>query len=359
MKIQIAGGGPAGLYFGYLMSKKGFDVKIFEEHKKIGLPVSCSGLVTCEINNFGINLSDCVVNKFKSVTLNSKKNTTSFKNNELLLDRHLFDNEIKKMAESQGAKIEYQSKIMQVNNKKIFVSNKGKVNSKNYEILIGADGPLSNVAKSCNLWNNRKFYFGLQGLRIGNFEKDKYDVFFNSQFIHDFFYWSIPESNKISRIGLASKSNAKQKYDVLIKKYRLKNTIAGLIPIYSPFCKCTNEKENTYLVGDAACLLKNTTGGGIISGLESSKILAKSICNGKNYDKLLFRLHTKLIVHNIIRKSFDKFSDSNYDKMLDLLNQKRIKKIIENMNREKPFFSILAILFKEPKFAKFLTKLRI
>ena len=43
-------------------------------------------------------------------------------------------------------------------------------------------------------------------------------------------------------------------------------------------------------LGDAAGFVKDTTGGGIITGMLSSKALAESISSGKNYEKCLKNL---------------------------------------------------------------------
>ncbi|MEM4264021.1 MAG: NAD(P)-binding protein, partial [Candidatus Woesearchaeota archaeon] len=42
--ISIIGAGPVGSFAAYLLAKAGFEVSIFEEHEKIGLPVQCTGL---------------------------------------------------------------------------------------------------------------------------------------------------------------------------------------------------------------------------------------------------------------------------------------------------------------------------
>ena len=72
MNITIVGGGPIGLYTGFLLSKQGFNVNLFEEHKVIGKPIACSGLLTQDIKKYRVNLNDCIVNKFNSVSIHSK-----------------------------------------------------------------------------------------------------------------------------------------------------------------------------------------------------------------------------------------------------------------------------------------------
>ena len=44
--ISIIGGGPIGAYTAYLLAKAGEQVRIFEEHNKIGKPVQCAGIVS-------------------------------------------------------------------------------------------------------------------------------------------------------------------------------------------------------------------------------------------------------------------------------------------------------------------------
>ena len=51
-KVLIIGAGPIGCYCGYLLAKKGFDVEIYEEHKEIGKPIGCTGIVTKKIKKY-------------------------------------------------------------------------------------------------------------------------------------------------------------------------------------------------------------------------------------------------------------------------------------------------------------------
>ena len=44
--VLIVGGGPAGAAVAKGLSKNGFSVIIVEEHREIGRPVQCSGLVS-------------------------------------------------------------------------------------------------------------------------------------------------------------------------------------------------------------------------------------------------------------------------------------------------------------------------
>ncbi len=49
--ISIIGAGPSGNYLAYLLSKKGEEVNVYEEHKDIGQPVQCTGIISHELKN--------------------------------------------------------------------------------------------------------------------------------------------------------------------------------------------------------------------------------------------------------------------------------------------------------------------
>jgi flavin-dependent dehydrogenase len=44
--IAVAGGGPVGCFVAEQLASKGRHVAVFEEHRTIGEPVHCAGLVT-------------------------------------------------------------------------------------------------------------------------------------------------------------------------------------------------------------------------------------------------------------------------------------------------------------------------
>ena len=47
--ISIIGAGPSGNYLAYLLAKKNEDVHIYEDHKEIGVPIQCTGIITPEL----------------------------------------------------------------------------------------------------------------------------------------------------------------------------------------------------------------------------------------------------------------------------------------------------------------------
>jgi len=60
--IAIIGAGPAGNYAAELLAKKGFDVHVFEEDKKIGEPWQCTGIVTDSVSEI-VKINEGVIVK--------------------------------------------------------------------------------------------------------------------------------------------------------------------------------------------------------------------------------------------------------------------------------------------------------
>ena len=107
-------------------------------------------------------------------------------------------------------------------------------------------------------------------------------------------------------------------------------------------------------MGDAALQVKATTGGGIIQGIMAAKALADAIEKNKSYESEWKKVLGKdLWLHLFIRRMMNKFSDQDYDYMLSLVKQQRVKNILESFDRDYPTRFLLKLGITEPRFASF------
>jgi len=357
--IVIIGAGPVGCFLGGLLAKKGKKVSIYEEHDCIGKPVQCTGIVTKDIKKIIKLKKEFIINKVDKVKVYSKNSKVEISTNDIVLDRVKFDRYLAGKAKEYGAEIYLNHKFLGIKgNKVVFADKDNKIKKVNAEYIIGADGALSEVSKANAMFDKRKFYLGIQARVKGNYEKGKYEIYLGS-ICDDFFAWILPESKEIARVGIASRRNAKKKFKnfLKIKEIWEKDIIehqAGLIPVYDK--KNMVKRKNVFLVGDAAGQVKATTGGGIVPGLKGAKILADCLVNGKDYRKKLRKLNRELGLHLKIRKILNKFSDKDYDGLIKIIDDKKVKKALNRYSRDNPIKLILEILLKKPSILKYTTK---
>lgn len=324
MVISIIGGGAVG---GYIGSRLEGDVHIYEEHRKIGEPVQCSGLLTGDIRGIVKIDKDVVLNEIGRVRLNSQcGNKCEFKLNkkDVVVDRAGFDKMLAGRAAEKGARLHMGCKV------------KGR-NIKG-DVIVGADGPFSNVAR--NFFQNPKmrFWTGMQARVEMKNEGDIFDVYLD---VPGFFGWVIPENEEIARIGAGSERNTGIYFKKLMKKKGVKkilNVQAGVIPRYNPKTRVWNGK-NAFLAGDSAGMVKALSGGGIIPGMRAAGILADLLNKkqgklnseeigevGNSYERSFKKEIGKNLGYSLkIREILEKFSNKDYDNLVYMLDKNGFK----------------------------------
>lgn len=356
--ITIIGSGPAGSYLAYLLAKKGKDVAIIEEHEKIGSPVQCTGIVTGSIDKFVKLPNNVIANKCSKVIVVSKNNKIVANTEEIVMWRNKFDEFMAHKAIDAGVKILTNHQFINFNGKnsiRIKNKNKNKLQEIKSEMIIGADGPSSAVAKATRLEANSKFYIGMQAKVKLKMDFDAFETHFGSGF-PNFFGWCVPESEDTVRLGLGSFYNTKDHFYKFLEHRTGNKEIlcweSGIIPVYEP--NKIIQKDNVYLIGDAASQLKATTGGGIIPSLKAAQTLCDCIINNKNYnDGFKKKSGRELLLHLKIRNVLNKFSDKDYDYLLKLMGQEKVKNILKKYDRDTPIPLVLNLLLREPRFLLF------
>ncbi|MBW2969347.1 NAD(P)/FAD-dependent oxidoreductase [Candidatus Woesearchaeota archaeon] len=353
--ISIIGAGPVGNYCAYLLAKKGFKVNIFEEHPKAGIPVQCTGIVTKQLFKYVPKSKEFVINHFNKVqTVAPNNDYAEIPLEEYLLDRTRFDNYLLNKAQDAGAEVHFNHKFIEFKDNKAVIKNKQRLIHNQADYFIGADGPLSKVAESAGLLKNRQFFVGMQARVRGNFSKHTFTTFFGNNIAPGFFAWVVPESSSTARAGLATRKNTGFYFQNLLNSLNFTpiEYQGGLIPIFNPKQKV--KKDNIFLIGDAAGFTKATTGGGLVFGLESAKIVSKCIVKNKKYNKEIFRLKFSLQLHRIIRNSLNEFKDYEHIKIIDLMKKKKIQNILKKNNREFPAGLLFKLILYELRLARFL-----
>ncbi|HNR65781.1 MAG TPA: NAD(P)/FAD-dependent oxidoreductase [Atribacterota bacterium] len=293
MRILIVGAGPVGCYTAQLLKERGYHSVLLEEHASLGKPVHCAGIISSDLLTILQPLiSDgavkSIINEFSINTPWEGEFSICKSGVAAVLDREKFDSDLGK-----GLDVHLGERICSIEKN----NNRYKVRTeqgKEYEadLLIGADGAgsmvrkflLQNYGKKGSIANiGINYYTGMQyRIRLHNsapeMAQDSIKVFFNSD-IH-FFIWMIKEDSYIIRIGVIHNQN-KDILDNFTRKEGIKGEIIDIIPGRIPLGLLPTYNNQIALVGDAACQVKPLTGGGLSFGLQSARILADCIREGK------------------------------------------------------------------------------
>jgi digeranylgeranylglycerophospholipid reductase len=350
--IAIIGAGPVGCYAAALLVSN-FKVVVFEEHKEVGLPIQCTGIVTQEIFDFFPRKNNFIVNQVRDVRIfapNNKFLKLKLDKPDIIVDRQKFDTYFYSLAKNKGVKFFLNHKFIKTEGYVAFIKDlkSGRIKKYKFSHLIGADGPLSPVAKDAGLLKKRKFFTGIQAVvkKRNNNTIDFYPF-------KEGFGWAVPENKSTLRVGVASLSNPRKQFEELLKKYdgETVEKQGGLIPVFNP--SASFSKENVFLIGDAAGFAKATTGGGLVPGLRSAEIAAHTINNDVSYTAGLYlNLLPGLWLNLKMRKMMDAFTVEDWNNLIDDLNSKESKQALQAVNRDELFKLLLSVAVKNPKIMK-------
>ena len=343
--VVIIGASVAGNRVAEIVAKRGYKVLVIEEHKKVGFPSKCTGLVSYRIKELLPELDERIIQNevnraefiFKDKRFEIRSKSPMYVLDRPKLDRFLFERAI-----AFGAEARLGEKFIRIekftSSYKIF-TNSGEYDAK---ILVGADGAFSLVAKTFGLFEEKKFFVGVQATVDGKFERDKVELWFGD-FAKDFFGWVVPISEKYAKIGLAAKQDVYNNFRKFLRKRVRKFVQPDTSGIIKFGLIKSSVADRVLLVGDAAMQVKPFSGGGIVYSLISSQLAALAILKAlakndfskefleENYEKEWKRkLEWPIKKGLLIRKFFyclGEFSINFWFSILPL-----IRPIIENLD---------------------------
>jgi geranylgeranyl reductase family protein len=359
MEIVIVGAGPVGCYTAQLLKNYKIKTRIIEEHKEVGKPIRCAGLVGRQVfEKTLLPLSESsIINWIDGASFFYGNDKFSIHRERVayVIDRERFDKNL-----SEGLEVECGKKLIEIKKEKTGYVLKTSFDEIYADLVIGADGVRSQVRKYINfMWNNNgknkkrdyvKYYLGMQ-YRI-KLEEDLPYSKITQVYLREgipFFIWVIPEGDNIIRVGVISE-NARRDLAQFIKGFKIKGEIIGKLAGMIPVGLTKNYYKNIALVGDAAVQVKPLTGGGIFYGLKSAELLAECIRDNRldEYDRRLKRKFGKEIKFALkARKFYEEINEKELKNIFMLFKKNAgfIEKVANFENHSVIFIEIL----KNPK----------
>ena len=348
--ISVIGAGPAGSFYSSKAAQKGEDVHLFEEHKIIGLPVACTGILTDSVKSFvkiPKDLEVAKIERFKIVAPNGKSIYIDLKKVNMVLDRAKFDQYLFEKAKDAGAKIHLGERFLgykKEGKEYLLKTSKGRYAT---DMIVGCDGPKSQVARSAGIYGNRKFIWGWQArCRFPKLEEGTTEIRLDL----GEFSWIVPENSKIARVGVLGIKNQKllSDYKRLLGASKIIEDQSGIIPLYNPKQKL--RKDDVFLLGDAATQVKATTYGGIIYGLICGGYLAE---DKETYVKRFNeKLGKDLWISLKMREFMNAMKEEQANELIEIFQKQNNARILSDHDRDFPSKFIVQLLMKEAKLWK-------
>ena len=339
-QITIVGASIAGLLAASKIGDSGLEVTVYEEHREIGIPEKCDGLVS------GKGMADLGLVPPSKVVQNQPSGAIFFspggreiridarKQNVLVLDRTRFDRYLAERALRSGARIELGkrvSKITQSDSSAITTVDGDDIDS---EVVLDCSGYESYIRSGGQTLQGALYL--VQG---DWFDKSTVEVYLDPVSAPGFFFWVIPIESDIAKIGVAGTGiNTFLALDKFVEKKNARPMRKMAAPVVCSGTLRDFVDGRLSRAGDAAGQAKPTTGGGIYTGgyggmlagtFAAKSVISKNLKALQEYEKEWktkfggeFRMQYRM------RKAFEKMSADQLDKLFEMVAASEIPKII-------------------------------
>lgn len=362
MKIIIIGASTPGLFAASLLARAGAKVAVYERSSTLDF-AQRTLIVTDKISEvLGFVPEEIILNEVKHVELFSKSKATKVEltRPDLIIERQKLLLLLARMAEEAGAKIFLGRRFLTFSSSGSGVnvvfrdSSSGVERQERADVLIGADGVFSGVARAAS--HNGHLQTALFQARVSinnEINRDTYRVWFDPARTK-YFYWLIPESDEIAAVGLiaddARQAGANLKSFLREQGMEPIDYQASMVPMhkYQYSTRVAEVSRKVFLVGDAAAQVKVTTVGGVVTGLRGARAVAEAILNGNNSGKETSRLKRELDLHLLVRRLLDGFNDVDYDTLIDFLDGE-LAEVLSNQTRDDLSRMYMSLVSSQPK----------
>ena len=285
LDVAVIGGGPGGLSAARSLASAGRSVIVFEEHDQIGTPVHCTGVLAEDVIATMDLPAGAVLNPLSTVRFFAPAghsfDYTTTTTEAVVIDRDVFDNALARRAVAAGATILRGRRVVAID----YTDDSVTATLADGELVqaravVLACGANYSFQKRLGLGMPTTFLQSAQmelpASRLGDVE-----IHFGSEIAPKGFAWAVPvrrASGTFARIGVMAEGDAGVYFSRMLERVRARWRVQApdgvtprrrMLPLGS--VKRTYA-DRVVAVGDAAGLVKPTTGGGIYYSVVSGEI---------------------------------------------------------------------------------------
>ena len=295
--VLVVGGGPAGLYAAECLASRGISTLVCEEHARVGAPVHCTGILASEsFDALGLP-RDATLNSLTTAQFVSPSGSripySTPEPMAAVIDRAAFDQALARRAEAAGAEIRVGTRVSVVETGPAVV-----------RALVGESwisARLLVMACGANYAFQRRFGLGLPRGYLHTAQRElparhlgDVEMHFGHDIAPGGFAWAVPivrESGTYVRVGVMTGRDPLGGYARMLERvagpWGITDTLGPPRQKLLPLGAIDRTyADRTLVVGDAAGLVKPTTGGGIHYSILSAKLASHVAASALESDRL-------------------------------------------------------------------------
>ena len=284
--VVIIGGGPGGLSAARRLAAGGWSVTVFEEHERIGSPVHCTGVLAEDVIGSMDLPGEAVLNPLSTVRFVAPAghsfDYTTATTEAVVIDRAVFDAALADRAADAGAEVVRGQRVIGVDpaadGVDVTLANGDSVRTRTVVLACGANYAFQ---KRLGLGMPSTFLQSAQ-LELPADRPGDVEIHFGSEIAPKGFAWAVPVRRRegtFARIGVMAEGDAGAYFSRMLARVAEHWGVA--LPDIEPRRRMLplasvkrSYADRVLAVGDAAGLVKPTTGGGIYYSVVSGEIAA-------------------------------------------------------------------------------------